>query len=474
MVLLNFNAMLLSMKRISVLLLCTLACSVVWSQTITNRLETTFKIFEADPQLRGAVASLYVTNAKTGEIVFSKNSTMGLAPASTQKIITSASAYELLGKQFKYKTSFGYSGALIGNELKGVLLIKPSGDPTFGSWRWQTTNEIKVVQRVLSSIEKAGIKKYNGVAVDVSEWAGEAIPDGWMWQDIGNYYGAGAAGLNWRENQYDLALQSGNSIGGAVSIAATKPKLYGVEITTHVKSAAKGTGDNAYIYFVPGANAIQVRGTIPVEEAKFVISGAMPSPQKQFAATLEDSLKARGIVTIPVETGTLAEATNFTLLHTETSPPLDSVIYWFNKKSINLYGEALVKTIAHQKTGVGSTDVGVKRIKALWKSKGVENWELNMVDGSGLSPLNRVTTHAQVQILQHAKAQPWFDGFYHSLPEYNGMKLKSGTINGVKGFCGYHTSKDGKSYTLSFIVNNYNGSASALVQKMYKVLDVLK
>jgi D-alanyl-D-alanine carboxypeptidase/D-alanyl-D-alanine-endopeptidase (penicillin-binding protein 4) len=54
------------------------------------------------------------------------------------------------------------------------------------------------------------------------------------------------------------------------------------------------------------------------------------------------------------------------------------------------------------------------------------------------------------------------------------MKLKSGTIGGAKGFCGYHASKSGKQYIVSFIVNNYNGSASALVQKMYKVLNVLK
>ncbi|MDF2383908.1 hypothetical protein JMG10_20685 [Nostoc ellipsosporum NOK] len=51
--------------------------------------------------------------------------------------------------------------------------------------------------------------------------------------------------------------------------------------------------------------------------------------------------------------------------------------------------------------------------------------------------------------------------------------MKSGTINRVKGFCGYHTS-GGKTYVFSFLVNNYNGSASSLVQKMYKVLDVLK
>jgi D-alanyl-D-alanine carboxypeptidase/D-alanyl-D-alanine-endopeptidase (penicillin-binding protein 4) len=54
------------------------------------------------------------------------------------------------------------------------------------------------------------------------------------------------------------------------------------------------------------------------------------------------------------------------------------------------------------------------------------------------------------------------------------MKLKSGTIHGVKGFAGYHTSGAGAVYTISFLVNNYNGSSSELVKKMYAVLDVLK
>jgi D-alanyl-D-alanine carboxypeptidase/D-alanyl-D-alanine-endopeptidase (penicillin-binding protein 4) len=54
------------------------------------------------------------------------------------------------------------------------------------------------------------------------------------------------------------------------------------------------------------------------------------------------------------------------------------------------------------------------------------------------------------------------------------MKMKSGTISDVKGFCGYHKAKDGKEYIYSFLVNNYSGRASAIVAKMYKVLDHLK
>jgi D-alanyl-D-alanine carboxypeptidase/D-alanyl-D-alanine-endopeptidase (penicillin-binding protein 4) len=144
------------------------------------------------------------------------------------------------------------------------------------------------------------------------------------------------------------------------------------------------------------------------------------------------------------------------------------------KRSINLYGEALIKTIAYQKMGNGETDKGVSLVRKYWKEKGVDPAELNIVDGSGLSPLNRVTTHAQVQVLQYAKKQSWFNGYYDAFPVYNDMKMKSGTIRGVKGFCGYHTAKDGSEYIFSFLVNNYNGSSSSLVQKMYKVLDELK
>jgi D-alanyl-D-alanine carboxypeptidase/D-alanyl-D-alanine-endopeptidase (penicillin-binding protein 4) len=99
---------------------------------------------------------------------------------------------------------------------------------------------------------------------------------------------------------------------------------------------------------------------------------------------------------------------------------------------------------------------------------------LNIYDGSGLSPLNRVTTHAQVEILKYAKTKDWFPYFLQALPEYNGMTMKSGTISDVKGFCGYHKAKDGKEYIFSFLVNNYSGKTSPLVQKMFKVLDELK
>jgi serine-type D-Ala-D-Ala carboxypeptidase/endopeptidase (penicillin-binding protein 4) len=157
------------------------------------------------------------------------------------------------------------------------------------------------------------------------------------------------------------------------------------------------------------------------------------------------------------------------------SPSMDSIIYWLMKRSINLYGEALIKTIGLERSGVGSTDTGVAVVRRYYKEKGIAiPAELKIIDGSGLSPSNRITAESLVKILLYAKKQDWFSYFMQSFPQYNGMALKSGTIKGAKSFAGYHTAKDGREYVVAIIVNNYDATASSIVNKMYKVLDALK
>jgi len=463
------------MRKLFVVASYLLLVSGSFAQTINQKLQKAFHQFESDAQLKQAASSLYVIDAKTSKVVFDKNSQIGLAPASTQKIITSVTAFELLGKNYRYKTEFG-----IDKDSGSSLYILPSGDPTFGSWRWNKAASKEIIKRIIQSIPKEK-KEFGSILYDNRKWDFGNIPDGWIWQDVANYYGAGAEKLNWRENQFDIILESGTNIGDPVQIIKTEPILFHYDLNSIAVSAEKGSGDNAYIYFPINEGLGTVKGTIPIKEKRFVISGALPSASNQFIAELIDTLTKLEIVNpgLALEANerhkiAKIEPKEYKIIHTEISPSLDSIIYWFLKKSINLYGEALLKTIAYEKYGFGSTDSGVNIVKDFWKQKGLDENELNIYDGSGLSPLNRVTTHAQVQILKYAKGKSWYPYFYDALPEFNGMKMKSGTISDVKGFCGYHKAKDGKEYIFSFLVNNYNGSASTLVTKMYKVLDGLK
>lgn len=459
------------MKKLLLLYLCLVCVITSFGQNVSDKLKTAFDRFLSDPQLRHALASLYVADANTGAVVFAQNEQYGLAPASTQKVLTSVTAYTLLGRNFRYQTRFG----VLQGAGKASLVVLPAGDPTLGSWRWPQTREDAVLQRVQAAVAKSGSPHLSALMIHAKGWEEEAIPNGWIWEDVGNYFGAGAFPLNWRENQYDLFLRSGNNLGDAVVVVGTEPKLHDLAISSRVRTAAKGSGDQTLIYLPVLSSEATIRGTIPAGEQRFKVSGAMPNPVHQFAATLQQALAPSS--GLPADAPALVlydQAPAATIIHTETSPVLDSIIYWLNQKSINLYAEALVKTMAQQQRKPITTETGMQVLQQFWQERGIAPAELNIQDGSGLSPQNRVTTRAQTAVLLYAKKQPWFDGLYQSLPVYNGMKMKSGTIGGVKGYTGYHTAKDGKSYAFSFLVNNYNGASSALVQQMYRVLDVLK
>ena len=65
------------------------------------------------------------------------------------------------------------------------------------------------------------------------------------------------------------------------------------------------------------------------------------------------------------------------------------------------------------------------------------------------------------------------NSFFYPLV-YNNMTLKSGTIGGAKSFAGYFTTLSGKTVILAMLVNNYEGSANAIVGKIFTLLDELK
>lgn len=459
------------MKRLSLLFFGALCTTTCFAQNVSAALKAAYEKFQSDPQLQQAIASLYVADATTGAVIFAQNSELGLAPASTQKLITSATAYALLGKDFHFETRFG----LVKNGKVSSLVILPSGDPTLGSWRWNNTKEEAVLQRIADAINRNGGGSLQTLMIYNKGWNEEGIPNGWIWEDIGNYFGAGAYGINWRENQFDLFLRSGNDIGDPAVVVGTVPKLIDYSIHSRVRAAAKGSGDQTLIYLPVLSKEGIIRGTIPAGAQNFKVSGAIPNPAHQFAETLKAYLRQH--VQIPADAPALVmeeQGTVANLIHTEISPSLDSIVYWLNQKSINLYAEALLKTFALKSGKDAATAAGVTIAKQFWKEQGIKETELNVQDGSGLSPQNRVTTKAQVAVLLFARRQPWYKGFYASLPLYNGMRMKSGTIGGVKGFTGYHTSKNGMTYAFSFLVNNYNGTSAALVQKMYAVLNELK
>src|ERR1700712_5544066 len=121
-----------------------------FAQPLDQKLQSAFNRLQADSQCRYASVSLTVLDAKTGEKVFAANPNMGLATASTLKTITSITAFNILGKDFQYQTQLGYSGSITADgTLNGDLIIKGSGDPTLGSWRYSGHHENEVLSQMV-------------------------------------------------------------------------------------------------------------------------------------------------------------------------------------------------------------------------------------------------------------------------------------------------------------------------------------
>ncbi|SHK38719.1 D-alanyl-D-alanine carboxypeptidase/D-alanyl-D-alanine endopeptidase [Chryseobacterium polytrichastri] len=456
------------MKKTFVVL--AISSQLIFAQNIAQKLD---KVTKDLMDSSGAVAtnlSFYVSD-ESGNFIYEYQGNKGLSTASTQKIFTAAAALETLGKNYTYKTTSSYSGTLSGGNLNGNLFISSNGDPTLGSWRYDSYKPENFKKKLIDAVKKSGIIKISGdLIIDDSYFDHQTVPGGWPWDDMGNYYGAGVWGINWKENQFDI------NINGTDFKNFSYP-LEGVKWLNDLKTG--GSSDQSLIFTAPRSHVALINGTLPAGKT-VTVSGSTPNPPLQLGLEIKDWLKESGIefsgkvVTnsqLELEGKQSLEAPKTNVILTYESPTLDKIVYWFLRKSINMYGETFIKTLGKEKKGDPSFKSGVVFLKEFWKSKGINPNMINFADGSGLSPQNYVSAKAEVQALLYAKKQPWFESYYDGFPiQDNGMKMKSGTMRDTKSYAGYHTGKDDKKYVFSIIINNYQGSGSTELQKILNVL----
>src|SRR5690606_10434116 len=145
--------------------------------------------------------------------------------------------------------------------------------------------------------------------------------------------------------QFDLILQSDATVGSKVKIRSTRPELFNYKIISKATAAGRETGDNTYLYYPSrGGNTGILTGTIPASKSSFTISGSIYDPAGQLAHTIMDALKDVVTFTPGAIEITDQQFNEVDWLLTHHSPELSKIIYWFLRKSINLYGEALLKT----------------------------------------------------------------------------------------------------------------------------------
>lgn len=454
----------------------------LYGQGLKEKLPAAFQQFVTNGKLPNGLASLTVLDGKTGHVIFEKNASIGLPTASTLKVITSITALDILGPNYTYKTTLSYTGEIDSlGVLNGDIIISGTGDPTLGADRYSNTKEENILNKWLYKIKRAGITHISGrVIADDMYWGGNKALNGWTWEDMGNYYGAGISGLNWRENKMGVLFTPWN-IGQPATVDKFSPSVAGLHIVNEVTTGAAGSGDNVYAFSAPYSELIYLRGTYGRDLNK-TIEIAVPDPALDAAHQLHQILVSNQVWvdSIPT-TGKRLDNQGLKLtgdrqeLDVHSSPPLHEIVHWFNQKSVNLYGEALLKTIGMLSHNKSDSREAAQLLAKYWEQKlKIATAELHVLDGSGLSAQNRVTTMAMAKIMQYAQSRPWFESFKKSLPTINKMTMKSGTIGGTLGYTGYHTNAAGEKMTFALLVNNYIGGAGSMRQEMFKLLDKLK
>ena len=262
-----------------------------------SSLKSQISNLQNDSDLTHASWSICVLDTKKDSIIIEYNSNLSLVPASTQKIITTSTALALLGWNFKYETRLEYDGKLDSAKgiLHGNLYIKGSGDPTLDSETFKKKSDtIPLTDQWAKIISSKGIKKIEGgIIADGSAFEDETVPYGWIWGDMGNYYGAGTSGLNFSDNKFALYFQSGKKNGDTTIITKISPEIPQMRVLNFVRT--KGYSDNAYIYGSPYSLVRYVKGTIPANKTDYEVEGSMPDPPLFCAQSLDSSLRKIGI-----------------------------------------------------------------------------------------------------------------------------------------------------------------------------------
>ncbi len=452
------------------------------------------KYQKRDP-LKNAQWSVYAQYVESKDLIIDHNGRFSLTPASGLKLFTTAVALDVLGEDFKFATRLYLDGKVEDGILKGNLIIIGGGDPTLGNSLVKGSLPLdSLMISWADAIRQKGIKQIKG---DIVTYTGlyqeQNVPGYWYWIDLGNYYGAGGGSLNINNNLYHIFFKPAKRAGNGAKVLRMEPDIPNLSFVNNMKTGKKGSGDNGYIYCAPNQFTATLRGTIPAGVKEFSIKGSIPDPALFAAQELKRILEK---VNIKTKGKAKTSRSNFdfkaaNVFYTTYSPPLKEIVYIVNKRSNNLYSEAIGKMAGLKTFNSGSNKNSVNAIKAFFEQNDILD-EMKIYDVCGLSPANTITTKMMVELLIKMKTHKAFGSFYNSMgvagdPKdissfknwgqgtilENNVRIKSGTINRVKSHSGYLYDKKGRLIAFSMIANNYKGRIKNINNMHKKILIAL-
>ena len=178
------------------------------------------------PGLQGSALGFCLIDGG-GKVVVDLNAETAFIPASTLKTVTTATALQRLGPDFRFSTRLRSTAPVVDGVLDGDILIIGEADPLLGLadlTKWAVT------------LKDQGLREVTGRIVgDGRFFHGSLFDDFWNWGDIGNGYGSAVSGLNLEHNRFTVTFRGAEAEGEAALVSSIVPE---VPILTNRQSVA--------------------------------------------------------------------------------------------------------------------------------------------------------------------------------------------------------------------------------------------
>lgn len=425
-----------------------------------------------DPEvaLKSATFSYKMVDLKTGETVAAHNPDLCSTPASITKLITTATALEILGGDFTFDTRIETDGFIEDGTLYGNLIIRGGADPTLGSVYLGDRNFIAYFASVIC---RKNIRRITGDVIACADCLDRCpVSIKWNWEDLGFHYGAGSFGLTAYDNTSIILLNS--------SVPGTRPEIISVwpdapdMLNINEIETLSIPNDSVYVFSAPYGRQRILQGGMPADRNNYVVKASITNPPLLVASYLYRELTGRGVA---IDGKAMAPrqcaADDNTVIYTYHSPSLAKIIRITNVKSNNLYAEQTFRRLGNIIMSRNATiAASIQVIKSYWAAKGIDVGSLFLYDGCGLAPQNAFSANMLTSILVEMRNSDEWHNFYNSLPVAGKegtvcnlfyrtplegkARIKSGSISNVQCYSGYITPSSGNQYAFTIMVNNYN------------------
>ena len=405
----------------------------------------------ADSIFRSTVPSLKVYAPASGEVLFERNSSLYVRPASNMKLMTSATALHVLGPRYIFKTSVAFDSLDVEGTVHGNIYLKGYGNPDL------TTADLDTLAIRTAML---GVRRVTGsVMADDSYFDSLSWGAGWMWDDEPAPYQAYVSALSVNKNCVIVTVAP-DSITGTGILVSTNPETRYITVVNR-SSVARDTVLRRISISRPASeapNTIVVEGEMRVGSRPHEEQITILWPELYAATLFTESLEHQGIrVYAPPIRGRHPAGVVERAWHTWG---IDSVVTNLNKVSDNLSAEMLLKTVSATRSGPpGRSRDGVHGVNQFLATLGIDTLHHWMADGSGLSHYSLLRADLLVELLSAMCRQTdIFPLYYSSLPIggvdgtlENRMRgtpaegrvhAKTGSIAGVSSLSGYVLTSD--------------------------------